>query len=162
MFDCRLLIHATNTIAGILYEIKPARTPIFPQRISTLPVEKKFGETRMHAGVHQTVVELIKTIEDDEAMQFIYVQDQVKNMSLAYGETISRCTCLAGIGITPVTYVEAVIQIVEFPATISPLLGATTTDEFNIFAEKLMSGALLPFAKANFKPPMLLSKEHMR
>jgi hypothetical protein len=113
-------------------------------------MEKKFGQTRMHAGAHQTVAELITTMEDDEAMQFIYVQDQVKNQRLAYSETISPCTCLTGIGITPLIYVEAIIHIVEFPATISRLLGETTTDEFHIFAEKLMSDALLPFTKTNF------------
>jgi hypothetical protein len=84
-----LLIHATNTIAGIVYEIKLARTPISLQRISPVPVEKKFGKTRMHACVHQTVVELVKIMENDEAMPFIYVQDQVKNRLLAYGGTIS-------------------------------------------------------------------------
>jgi hypothetical protein len=51
---------------------------------------------------------------------------------------------------TPLIYVEAVIHIVEFPATISPLLGETTRDEFHSFIEKLMSDALLPFAKTNF------------
>jgi hypothetical protein len=57
-----------------VFEIKLARTPISLQRISTVRVEKKFGKTRMHAGVHQTVVDLIMTMENDEAMQFIYVQ----------------------------------------------------------------------------------------
>jgi hypothetical protein len=33
---------------------------------------------------------------------------------------------------------------------ISLLLGETPTDEFHIFAEKLMSDALLPFSKTNF------------
>jgi hypothetical protein len=150
MFDYQLLIHATNTIAGIVYEIKLARTLISFQRISTLPVERKCGKTRMHAGVHQTVVELIKTMKDVEAMQFIYVQDQVKNRRLAYGGTISPCTCLTGIGITPFICVEPVIPVVEFPATIFPLHDETTTNEFHIFAEKLMSDALLPFAKINF------------
>jgi cell shape-determining protein MreD len=36
------------------------------------------------------------------------------------------------------------------PATISPLLGETTMDEFHFFVEKLMSDALLPFAKTDF------------
>jgi hypothetical protein len=103
----------------------------------------------MDAGVHQTAVEFIKTMEDDKVMQFISVQVQVKNRRLAYGETISPCTCLTGIGITPLIYVEVVIHIVEFPATISPLLGEATTDEFHSFPEKLISDALLPFAKAN-------------
>jgi hypothetical protein len=43
MFDWELLRHATNTTAGIVYEIKLARMPISLQRISTVPVEKKFG-----------------------------------------------------------------------------------------------------------------------
>jgi hypothetical protein len=89
-------------------------------------------------------------MEDDEGMQFISVQDQAKNGRLAYGETISPCTCMTVIGITPLIYVEAVIHIVEFPAASSPLLGETTTDEFHIFAEKLMSDVLFHFAKTNF------------
>jgi hypothetical protein len=39
---------------------------------------------------------------------------------------------------------------VEFPAVISLLLGHLQLDEFHRFAEKLMSDALLPFAKTNF------------
>jgi hypothetical protein len=48
----------------------------------------------MQAGVHQTVVELVKTMEVDEAMQFIYVQDQIKNWRLAYGEIVFPCSYL--------------------------------------------------------------------
>jgi hypothetical protein len=59
----KLLIHTTNTIAEIACEIKLARTPISLQRISTVPVEQKFGETRIHADVHQTVVELVKRMK---------------------------------------------------------------------------------------------------
>jgi hypothetical protein len=36
----------------------------------------------MHAGVHQTMVELVKTMGTDKAMQFIYVQDQIKTGGL--------------------------------------------------------------------------------
>jgi hypothetical protein len=43
--------------------------------------------------------------------------------------------------------VETVIHIVGFLATISPLLGEITTDEFRIFAEKLMSDAMFPFTR---------------
>jgi hypothetical protein len=139
MFDYKLLIHSTYIIAEIIHAVKLARTPISLQHISTVPVEKKFGQTRMQAGVHQTVVQLIKTMEDGEAMQFIYVQDQVKNRWLKHGKIYSPCTCLTGIGITPLICVEAVLHIVEFPATISPLLGETTTDELHVFAEKVTS-----------------------
>jgi hypothetical protein len=129
-------------------------------------VEKKFDKTRIHAGVHQTMVKLVNTMEDDEAMQFVCVQDQFKNRRLVYGETISPCVCPAGIGITPLIHVKAVIHIVEFPATISRLLGETITDEFHIFDEKLMSDALLPFTKTNFhmmnarKPHSLYQELH--
>jgi hypothetical protein len=44
MFDDKLLVHATSTIAGIVYEIELVRTPISPQQISTVPVENKFGK----------------------------------------------------------------------------------------------------------------------
>jgi hypothetical protein len=57
---------------------------------------------------------------------------------------------LTGIGITPLIFVEAIIHIVEFPAVISPPLGLLQLDEFHRFAAKLMSQALLPFAKTNF------------
>jgi hypothetical protein len=51
LFDQKLLVHATNSIAGILYEIRNASvgTKISLRRISTVPVGKKFGVTRMHA-----------------------------------------------------------------------------------------------------------------
>jgi hypothetical protein len=78
MFDYKLLIHAPNTIAKIMYEIKLARMPISLQWIFTVSMEKKFGKMSMHASIRQTAVEPVKTIEDDEAMQFIYVQDQIK------------------------------------------------------------------------------------
>jgi hypothetical protein len=68
IFDDDLLINTTNTIPEIVYEIKLARTRISLHRISTVPVERKFGRIRVHVGVHQTAIELIKTMEDDEAM----------------------------------------------------------------------------------------------
>jgi hypothetical protein len=67
--------------ARIVHETKLARTPIYIQRISAVPVQKKFGKIKMHPG-HQTVVELEKTMDYDEAMQFIDVQDQVKTGGL--------------------------------------------------------------------------------
>jgi hypothetical protein len=66
---------------------------------------------------------------------------------------VTFLTCFPGVGgqVAPCPgHVEAVIHIAEFPATISPLLGEITMDEFHIFAEKLMSDALFLFAKTNF------------
>jgi hypothetical protein len=47
-------------------------------------------------------------------------------------------------------YVEVIVHIVEFPATISLLLGETAAEEFHTVTEKPMPDALLPFAKTNF------------
>jgi hypothetical protein len=38
MFDNKLMIHTTNTIAGVVQKIKLTRTPISLQRISIVPV----------------------------------------------------------------------------------------------------------------------------
>jgi hypothetical protein len=75
---------------------------------------------------------------------------EIKNRRVSYGETILPCLCLTGIGITPLIFAEAVLVIAEFPAPLSPRLGEVDVDHFHDFAEKLMSDALLPFAKTNF------------
>jgi hypothetical protein len=85
-FDRKLLVHATNSIVGMVYEIKRVKVPISLQPISTVPLEKKFGATRLHAGVHQTLGELVKTMDIDQAMKLVYVQQQIKHRRLAYGE----------------------------------------------------------------------------
>jgi hypothetical protein len=150
LFDDKLLMHATNSLAGIMYEIKIAVKPISLRRISTTPVENRFGRTRMHAGVHQTMADLIKTMENDEVMNFIYVYGEVKNRRLAYGETVSPAGDLDKLGITPLMFADAVIFVVGFPTAMQPILGDVSEDKFHDFAEKLMSDMLLPFAKTNF------------
>jgi hypothetical protein len=40
MFDHKMLIHTTDTIARIVSEIKLAKMPISLQRIFTVPIEK--------------------------------------------------------------------------------------------------------------------------
>jgi hypothetical protein len=65
LFDRKLLVYTTNSIIGIVYEIKRAKEPISLQRISTLPLEKTFSATRLHAGAHQTLDELVKTMDID-------------------------------------------------------------------------------------------------
>jgi hypothetical protein len=150
LFDRKLLMHTTDSISGIVYEIKKAKKPISLQRVSTVPVERRFGRTRMHAGVHQTLTKLVETMEVDEAMKVLYAHGEVRNRRLSYGETISPCLCLTGIGITPLIFAEAVLVIAGFPAPLSPRLGDVDVHDFHDFAEKLMSDALLPFAKTNF------------
>jgi hypothetical protein len=47
LFDRKLLVYTINNIVGIVYEIKRAEEPISLQRVSTVPLEKKFGATRL-------------------------------------------------------------------------------------------------------------------
>jgi hypothetical protein len=144
------MMHATNSISGIVREIKNATKPISLQRISTTPVERRFGRTRVHAGVHQTLAGLVKTMEEDEAMKFMYVHTEVKNRRLSYGETVSPCPELMHLGFTPLIFADAVLFVVGFPTVMEPHIGNADPDTFHRLAENLMSDALLPFAKTNF------------
>jgi hypothetical protein len=85
LFDQKLLIHASDSIAGILYEIRnvPQGTKVTLQWLSTVPVEKEFGVTRMHAGRHPTLTAIIKTMEVDAAMRFVYRYIHLKNRRFA-------------------------------------------------------------------------------
>jgi hypothetical protein len=88
LFDRKLLVHAINTIATLVHEIKIAKGPISLQRISTVPVEKLFGVTRLHAGTHQTLAGIMRTMEINQALKVMYVNEEVRKRHLAYGETV--------------------------------------------------------------------------
>jgi hypothetical protein len=45
---------------------------------------KKSGAIRIHAGVHHTMVQIIKTMETDEGMKFVSAHQHLKNCRLAY------------------------------------------------------------------------------
>jgi hypothetical protein len=81
-------VSTTNSIAGIVYEIKRAKEPISLQSISTVPLEKESGTMRLHAGVDQTSGELVKTMDIDQAMKLVYVHEQIKSRRLTHPETI--------------------------------------------------------------------------
>jgi hypothetical protein len=142
-------MHATNSIGGILYEIKITKNRISLQRISTTPVESRFGRTRMHAGVHQTMAGLVKAMEQDEAMKFLYVDGEVKKRRLAYGEIVAPWSDWGQLGDVCLIFAEAVLIIVGFPAEKSRAVRNVGDDMFPEVAERLMSDLLLPFAKTN-------------
>jgi hypothetical protein len=147
MFDRTLLMHATNTISAIVYEISSATTPISLQRISTVCLEKRFGVTRMHAGVHQTLCGILKTMEIDEAMKFVYARAAVANRRLAYGAIVNPFKCLEGIGIDTLIFAECLLSVVGFPILLSQVVLDLGEDGIHVNVEKLMSDVLLPFAK---------------
>jgi hypothetical protein len=53
LFDQNMVMHATNAIGVVICEIRHATHLISLSRISTIPLEKRFGITRMNAGTHQ-------------------------------------------------------------------------------------------------------------
>jgi hypothetical protein len=54
LFDRKSLAYTTNSIVGIVYEIKRAKESISLQSISKVPLERTLGATRLHARVDQT------------------------------------------------------------------------------------------------------------
>jgi hypothetical protein len=97
LFDRKLLMHPTNTIAAIVYEISNAKTNISLRRASTIPLENRFGQTKIRAGVHQAMSAIVKTWETDEAVRFLYSRRGAKNRRLEYGETASPLEYIKGL-----------------------------------------------------------------
>jgi hypothetical protein len=86
MFDRKLLRHVPNTTDRIGAEIE---------------VEKRFGTTWMHADVHQTLSGIVKAMEIDEAVNFLYAQHEVKNRRLVSWETVALGRLLDELGTHP-------------------------------------------------------------
>jgi hypothetical protein len=148
-----LLIHATNSIAGILYEIRnaPQGIKISLQWLSTVPVEKNFGVTIMHRGRHQTLAAIITTTEIGAAMKFVYPYVQVKNRALAYGEIVDASRDLPDMEISPFVLAEAVLCVVDFLAHMPcavDFLSHQAEDQVYYLLGKLMSDELMPFAES--------------
>jgi hypothetical protein len=90
MFDRKMLMHAINTINAILCVMADDMWnthDLSLQRFGTVPVEKRFGRTRLHAGVHQTVSVIIRTMERDQQMQF-QEDNFIAAKRQAYGEIV--------------------------------------------------------------------------
>jgi hypothetical protein len=150
LFNRKLLMHASDSVASIIFEIKTAKHPISLQRLMTTPVEKKFGVTRVHAGTHQTMEGLLSTMEQDEAMKFAYALQHVKNRRLAYGETVEPCPGEDwGLAHSPIWYIENLLLFVGFPCQLLTI-GAFPVPYLADQVEMLISDELLPFAKTNF------------
>jgi hypothetical protein len=149
LFDRKLLMHATDSVSAIIYEIHNAELPISLQRLMTTPVEHRFGVTRVHAGTHQTMVGILKAMEEDEAMKYAYAQHHVKNRRLAYGETVDPCKAEHDLRDAPILYIDALLHFLGFPAAMNRLI-TNDEDVIHDYVEILISDELLPFAKTNF------------
>jgi hypothetical protein len=89
LFHRKLLTHAINIIDEIVQEISNAKSDISVRRTSTTPLENRFGQTGMRDGVRQIMSAIVKTMEIDRALKFLYPQRAIKNWRLEYGEIIS-------------------------------------------------------------------------
>jgi hypothetical protein len=141
-FDRRLLMHATNPISAIVYEISSARTGISFQRISTICLEKRFGGTRRHAGIHQTLCGILKTMEIDEAMKFVYPRAAVHSRRLSYGSIVTPYEYLGGVGIDMLVLAQSLLCVVGSPIAMTQVVADMAEDGVHIYVEKLMSDLL--------------------
>jgi hypothetical protein len=152
LFDQKLLVHATNSVAGILYEIRnaPQGTPISFQQLLTVSLEKKFSASRMHAGRHSMLDAIFKTMEVDAVRKFISAYVHLKNQRLAYGEIVDTCYDLPDMEISPLVFAQAVLCVLGFPAHMifaMDRLGPPPEDQVYHLVGKLMSDELMTFTK---------------
>jgi hypothetical protein len=152
-------MHAANTTAVIVYEINNAKTDISLRLAFTTPLENRFGQTRIRAGVHQTVSAIVKTMEIDEAVKFLYSERAGRNRRLEYGEIVSPFEYIKGLWFSCLIDAESLLCVVGFPMTLSQLVLDQGENEIHIAAERLMSDILLPFTKTNF---MMMSPQKRR
>jgi hypothetical protein len=150
LFDRKLMMHATNTIAAVVYEIRNAKPDISLRRDSTTPLENRFGQITIIAGVHQKVSAIIKTMEIDEAVKFLYSQRAVKNRRLEYGEIVSPLEYIQGLWFSSLIHAESLLCVVGFSMTLSQLVLDQGENGIHIAVERLMSDILRPFARINF------------
>jgi hypothetical protein len=144
LFEKNWLMHATNTLEGIIYEIQQARKPISLQRITTVPLEKVFGITRLHAHTQQTMENGIRQMEMDQAMKLVYARREVKNRRLAYGQTVQPCSGRHPFQYEPILLAEALSAVVRFP--IQREFALDRSDDSVHYVDYLMSDAIQPFA----------------
>jgi hypothetical protein len=76
----------------------------------------------MHAAVYQTMVRIIQTMEIDEAMQFVYTHEQIKNRTLAYRGLVTPYQNLAGLQLSPLIFAEAFMCAAGFHVSPTPAM----------------------------------------
>jgi hypothetical protein len=111
----------------------------------------------MHARRHQTLSAIIKTMQIDEVLKFVYANAYVKHRRLAYGKIVDACPDLFDMDCSPFVLAQAVLCVVGFPARMTfavDCLGPPPEDQVYHLVEKLMSDELMPFAKS--KMPLMI------
>jgi hypothetical protein len=98
-----------------------------------LPLLWKISSVKQgDAGVHQTVSAIIKTMEIDEAVKFLYSQRAVKNRRLEWGEIVSPLEYIKGLWFSCLISAESLLCVVGSPKTLSQLVLDQGENEIHI------------------------------
>jgi hypothetical protein len=96
----------------------------------------------MPVGRHQTLSAIIKIMQIDEALKFVYANAHVKHGRLAYGEIVDASPDLFDMDCSPFVLAQAVLCVAGFPARMTfalDCLGPPPEDQVYHLVEKLMS-----------------------
>jgi hypothetical protein len=127
------------------------------KQVSQVPLEGLFGITHLHAGTHQTMTAILKTMEIDQAIGFVSAHDKAKNRRFSYRETIGRGEEKYVLQSEPVLLARAVSKLAGFPVANQFAFGLGHDEGRCV--EYLLSDALSPFATANLGA---ISNKHRR
>jgi hypothetical protein len=92
---------------------------------------------------------ILKAMEIDLAMNFVYAQREVKNRRLAYEEIVHPCGDMHPADRDPLFHAEVLLSFVGFPMCVNDTLIIPEGEVIRGEVEELFSDALLPFEKAN-------------
>jgi hypothetical protein len=91
MFDRNMVMHAINTINAVVVVLEEKEwntKDLWLQRFGTVPVEKLFGRTRLHAGTHQTISAIVRVMERDQELKFGTDEHFTPEKRKSYGEIV--------------------------------------------------------------------------
>jgi hypothetical protein len=148
LFDRKLVRHGSNTIAAIIHEIDQLHPGelLSLQRLSTVPVEKLFGITRLHAKTHQTLSGILKALETDQVLRLLHATREVRKRKLAYGEVVAGLSdqeteeCQSS---EPLLIAEALLHVTGFPIT--NCMELRSRDDPLALANTFLAMYVLPF-----------------
>jgi hypothetical protein len=120
------------------------------RRVSTSLLEKNFGVARMYAGVHQTMSEILKTMEIDHDVKFLSSQRDVKTRRFSYSETVRSYKYIFGICSNVCAQTQVFLGFLGIPALRPESILSMTDDKLHQTAGSLISDLPLSWATTNF------------
>jgi hypothetical protein len=80
----------------MIYEIEQLSSAdlLSLQRLRTVPIEKLFEMTRLHAKAHQTLSGILNSMKRDQALRLLHASKEVRKRKLAYCEVVHGLSVL--------------------------------------------------------------------